>query len=140
MEKLSKYSPLVLRLGIAVVFLWFGFSQIKNPAGWTRMVPEYAQNLFPGSVNTMIMFNGIFEVVLASLLLLGLFTRTVSLLLSIHLFHITTIVGYGATGARDFALFLATLSIFFKGADEFCLDKMMFGERLRKSLVPANRS
>lgn len=129
-DKLSRYSPLLLRTGIAIVFLWFGFSQLKNPAQWTRMVPEYFSFL---NTTGVIYANGIFEIVFGTLLLLGLFTRVTSLLLAINLFHITTIVGYGPTGARDIALSLATLSIFFRGADEFCLDKLVSWRRKKSN-------
>ena len=118
---MSKYASIVLRTGIAIVFLWFGFSQISKPVQWTLMVPDYA-SLIPLSTITMIYLNGILEIVFAALLLLGLYTRITSLLLALHLFHIVTIVGYGAVGIRDFALALATLSIFLNGPDEFCID------------------
>ncbi|MEK6899576.1 MAG: DoxX family membrane protein [Nanoarchaeota archaeon] len=122
LEKLSTYSPLVLRIGIALVFLWFGFSQIKNPAGWTKMVPSYLQALMPFSPSTLIYFNGVLEIILAALLLLGLYTRLVAFLLSLHLLHIVTIVGYGAVGARDLALTIATASVFLHGTDAYSLD------------------
>jgi len=122
--RLKRYSPALLRTGIAIVFLWFGFSQIKNPVQWTRMIPSYATSL-PFEQTALIYFNGGFEVIFATLLLLGLWTRFVSFLLGLHLLHIVTIVGYGAIGARDFALALATFSVFLNGADEFCFDKLL---------------
>lgn len=121
-ENYKKFSPLVLRTALAVVFLWFGFSQLSNPAGWTRMVPGYASSMI--SANTLIYLHGIFEIVCAILLLLGLYTRVASGLLTLNLLHITTLVGYGPTGARDFALTLAALAIFLHGTDEFCLDAL----------------
>ncbi len=117
----KRYSPLLLRTGIAIVFLWFGFSQLKNPMNWTRMVPDYINLIIPLSKTTLIYMNGLFEVVFATLLLLGVYPRIVSLFLGLHLIHIVSIVGYGAVGARDFALAIATFSIFFSGSDEFCL-------------------
>ena len=123
--KLRKYAPVVLRAGIAIIFFWFAFSQIKSPAGWTRMIPSYVMSLSPFSANTLIYMNATFEIVFASLLLVGLYTRVSSLLLTLHLLHITTILGYGAIAARDFSLAIATLSIFFAGADEYCLDKIL---------------
>jgi uncharacterized membrane protein YphA (DoxX/SURF4 family) len=125
-ETLKRFSPLLLRTGIAIVFLWFGFSQLKNPASWTRMIPDYVNFMSP---NTIIYMNGIIEIILASLLLIGLFTRIVSTLLGLHLLHIVTIVGYGATGARDFALALATFSIALNGTDEFCLDRILWNNK-----------
>ncbi len=124
-DKYSKYAPVVLRYGIAIVFLWFGFSQIKNPAAWTRMMPEYVSAMLPFSANTLIYMNGIFEIVFAILLLLGLYTRVVSFLLGLHLLHIISILGYGAIAARDLALAIATFAITLNGADEFCLDKII---------------
>lgn len=136
--KLSRYSPILLRLGIAIVFLWFGFSQIKNPAAWTRMMPEYIQSIAPFSANTLIYLNGFVEVILATVLLLGFYTRTVSLLLSLHLIHIVTIVGYGAIGARDLALAFAAFAIFLKGADEFCLDNTLKNKLKNTNNSPSN--
>lgn len=120
----EKYSPALLRTGIAMIFLWFGFSQLKNPASWVRMMPEYVQAIAPFSANTLVYMNGVFEIIFAVLLLLGLFTRVVSFILSLHLLHIVTILGYGPTGMRDFALAVATFAIFLRGADEFCLDNL----------------
>lgn len=120
MRRYEKYSGILLRTGIAIVFLWFGFSQLKNPGSWTRMIPSYLGS----SSTTLIYLNGVFEIVLAALLLLGLYTRVTSFLLGLHLLHIATIVGYGPTGARDFALAIATFAIFLRGADELSLDKL----------------
>lgn len=127
LTKLQKYSPLALRTGLALVLLWFGFSQLKNPAQWTRMIPDYVSGL--ASPTTLIYANGIIEIVLAVLLLLGLFTRITSALVTLHLLHITTIVGYGAVGARDIALTFAALATFLHGPDEFCLDHYILKKR-----------
>ncbi len=119
-EKIKKYSPALLRVGIAVVFLWFGFSQIKNPSSWTGLLPA-----FLNSSVSFIYLNGIFKIIFATLLLLGVFTRTVSFLLGLHLIGIIFSLGYGAIAVRDLGLAIATFSIFLHGADEFCLDKII---------------
>ncbi len=123
--KLKKYAPVALRTGIAIVFLWFAFSQIKNAGSWTRMIPSYVTSIVPFSSNTLVYMNAAFEIIFASLLLVGLYTRLASGLLTLHLLHIVTILGYGPTGVRDFSLVIATLSIFLAGADEFCLDRLI---------------
>ncbi len=136
-DKWNRYSPLVLRTAIAIVFLWFGFSQLKNPAQWTRMLPEYTLSLGT-SANTLIYLHGIFEIAFAILLLLGLYTRLASLLLALNLLHIVFIVGYGPIGARDLALAIATFSIFLRGADEFCFDWIIKERKDEKSETPIN--
>jgi len=127
-EKFSKYSPLLLRTGIAIAFLWFGFSQIKNPANWVKLLPEFTQSL-PLSQNAFIYLNGSFEITFAALLLLGFFTRIVSLLLGLHLLSITYALGYGAVAVRDFSLAIATFAIFLHGADEFCLENLIIKKK-----------
>jgi len=120
-DRMKKYSPLLLRVGIAIVLLWFGFSQIKNPSSWVRMLPQFLQS----SGNTFIYLNGIFEIIFAILLLLGLFTRLVSLIAGLHLIVIALFVVSGPTGARDVAISIASFAIFLNGPDEFCLDNLI---------------
>lgn len=121
---LSKYSPLLLRIGIAFVFFWFGISQLLSPLQWTGLLPAFTYSL-PVSQTTIIYLNGAFEVLFATLLLLGLYTRVASFLLGLHLLMISYNLGYGPTAIRDLALAIATFSIFLHGPDDFCLDRRM---------------
>lgn len=123
LDRFSKFAPLVLRTAVAVVFLWFGFSQLANPSGWTRMIPSYASFIPLTQVN-LIYAHGVFEIIFATCLLLGLHTRLAALLLTVNLAHITYIVGYGPIGARDFALAMACFTIFLNGADDYTLDSI----------------
>ena len=121
MEKAKVYAPSVVRIGIALVFLWFGISQVTDPSVWTALIPDYVKAL-PLSDMQLVLGNGIFEIIFGTLLLIGLWTRISALLLSIHLLHILTVVGYNAIGVRDFGLLLACVSIFLYGADPFSVD------------------
>jgi uncharacterized membrane protein YphA (DoxX/SURF4 family) len=124
LDGLKKYAPLVLRFGLAIVLLWFGFSQLKNPMMWTRLLPHFASSI--ASPVTLIYINGIFEILLATFLLLGYFTRTTSALATLHLCSIVIFaVGYGSVGTRDFGLMIAALAIFFFGADDYSLDTVL---------------
>lgn len=114
-------APIVLRIGMSLVFLWFSYSQLTNPAMWTRLVPEYAVSLTGMAATTLVYTNGVFELVFGLLLLAGLFTRIAALALAIHLIGIINSVGYGPTGIRDFGLCLATFAVFFFGNDKWCL-------------------
>lgn len=113
MKSLTRFDIgiLLLRLGLSAVFLWFGFNQLFNPEAWTRIVPDYATNLLGVSAATIVLANGIIEVVLGSLLALGLWVRVVAFILALHLIPITLEMGFGATGARDFGLVLAVFAL-----------------------------
>jgi uncharacterized membrane protein YphA (DoxX/SURF4 family) len=121
MDTKKTFAPVVLRIGVCLVYLWFGISQIANQARWVSMVPEYA-SLVPISIENIVLMNGIFEVVLAILLLIGWRVRIVALLLTIHAFHIMTVVGYTPIGVRDFGIFVAVLAVFLYGSDRWSLD------------------
>jgi len=111
---------LVLRLGLASVFLWFGFSQLLDGINWVGWVPEWAVALLHLPPAFIVLGNGLFEVVFGAFLALGLWTRFVALLLTLHLALITFDIGLTATGVRDFGLTLATaaLALMGKGEDE----------------------
>ena len=128
-NKFAKYAPAVVRVGIALVFLWFGIDQLRHASDWAMAVPEYAK-ILPFSSETIIMMHGLFEVIFGSLLLAGFKTRLASALLALNLAHITCLVGYNAIGVRDFGLFLATVSIFLNGADIATADSILEKKKL----------
>ena len=122
---LKKYAPFILRIGISLVFFWFGFSQLFFPQEWVGFLPSWLDSL-PLSQTSFILINGSFELLFGFFLLLGLFTRLSALLLALHLFGIVVSLGYTAIAVRDFGLAIATLSIFFRGDDDFCLHSLLW--------------
>ncbi len=125
MKNLRLFSPVVLRLSIALVFLWFGINQIADPNQWVAYVPDSVVNFSGLAVTTIVFLNAIFEIILGSALLLGFFTRWTSALLALHIIDIFVIVGLNATGVRDFGIAAATLTIWLNGSDWFTLDRFM---------------
>ncbi len=119
---MKEYAPTVLRIGLSCVVIWFGFSQLTNPTMWTSMVPLYATALVPIPVSILVLGNAIFELLFGFALLLGLYTRFVAGILTLHLAHIVTIVGYNAIGVRDFGLTLAMLAVFLHGPSRYSID------------------
>jgi uncharacterized membrane protein YphA (DoxX/SURF4 family) len=137
-NKYKEYAPIVLRLGLSLVFLWFGLTQLINPESFFGYIPDWitphsvemihehpfqsAHNL-PLTPHIIIMANGAFETLFGLLLLVGLFTRISSLLLAAHLFFIMIGLGYNDIAVRDFGLVVATIAIFLLGPDKWCFDK-----------------
>lgn len=119
---MKKIAPTVLRIGIALVFLWFGTEQIINPNMWVGYIPESLVSMLSLSALKLVYLNGLFEIIFASALLLGYFTRFTALLLALHMLDITYVVGFDAVGVRDFGLAIATITIFMFGVDHFSLD------------------
>lgn len=118
------YAPVVVRLGLTFVFVWFGASQIFSQTMWTSLIPSYATEFTGLSAATLVLSNGIMEVVLAVLLAFGIRIRIVATLLALHLIGIIGTVGLNAVGIRDIGLTIAMFSVALHGADEYSFDKL----------------
>ena len=121
-DQLKPLAPAVLRWGIAAVFLWFGSQQLIQTSMWLSFIPQSVIDISHLSASTLVHLNGSFEIIFGLALLFGYQTRIAALLLSLHMFEITSVVGYDAIGVRDFGLSVAALAVFLYGADEFGLD------------------
>lgn len=119
MTNTQNFGIILLRIALAFVFLWFGFSQISDAALWTSYVPTWATSI--ASAGTMVYLNALFEIIAGSLLALGIFPRYVAGLLGIHLLIISIDIGFTAVGVRDIGLGLATLALAFMGTDRFAV-------------------
>jgi uncharacterized membrane protein YphA (DoxX/SURF4 family) len=104
---------LILRLGLAAVFLWFGFSQLLDSVNWVSWVPEWAVNFLRIPPAMIVLLNGAFEVIAGGLIALNILTRWAALGLALHLAVITFDIGLNAIGIRDFGLMAATFALFF---------------------------
>lgn len=110
-----------MRIGLAMVMLWFGISQLSHAANWYAFLPSWTDAL-PVSRAAFIHLNGFFEIIAGTLLALGLFTRIVSIIIAAHLAAIAVSLGASATAIRDYGLTIAFVSIFLYGPSEFSLD------------------
>jgi uncharacterized membrane protein YphA (DoxX/SURF4 family) len=119
---MQKYSSLVLRVGLALVMLYFGSAQLMNPAPWMNFLPDWTKSLPISHIN-FIYLNGWFEIIAGLMLLTGFYTRIVAGLLALHLIGITMSIGYSATGVRDFGLTIALFAIFLQGESIWSLDE-----------------
>ncbi len=119
MNHQSRYAPVILRLGLAGVFLWFGTTQLLDQAMWTSLIPDWLVNLTGISAASFVVINSLFEVVFGVLLVLGVWTRVAAALLFLHLLTIIFDVRLTAIGVRDIGLAIATLSIAIYGNDVY---------------------
>lgn len=120
----QKFAPLILRAGIAIVFIWFGMHQLMDQTMWLSLIPAWVVSLTGLTAKTIVILNGLFEIIMAVLLAIGFQIRIVAVLLSLHLLTIIGDLGMTAVGIRDVGLFFATLSIAFHGADEYSYDTL----------------
>lgn len=120
--KNKNYSIPIIRIGLALVLLWFGLDEIINPENWFGYIPPGLSSILPINLDAFITINGIFEIIIGFLLLIGYYTRIIAFIAALHLLSITIAVGYNEIGIRDFGLTLMAVSLIFSGAGSFSLD------------------
>jgi len=102
----------ILRVGLALVYLWFGFSQLFDSLNWVYLVPNWAVNLSHLPPAMIVLANGLFEVIVGTFLIIGFFVRPMTLLYVAHLFVISVEMGISSAGVRDIGLTLSALALF----------------------------
>jgi len=127
-QRASVAAPLVARIALALVFLYFGFSQLRDPSSFVGWLPAEAA-LLPISGAKFVLLNGVFEVLFGSLLLLGIYTRLSAALLGLHLLGIAVSMGFTQTGVRDLGLAFATIAVALHGPSRYSLDAFFTRKR-----------
>ena len=131
MQKLDHLVPVVLRLGLAMVFVWFGTHQLLDPGSWIAFVPAFTTNPWI-SPETIILLSGWLEIVGAALLITGFWMRPVALILGLHMLFIAIETG-GAIGVRDFGLTVACIALALSTPDCWTLDHKLDTEPARSA-------
>ena len=80
----TKYSYIALRIGIAIVFFWFGADKFIHPAHWME---QWITS------NQLAYLKGIFEVLIGLSLITGVFTKVFSFLGILFLLSIFFFLG-----------------------------------------------
>jgi len=117
MKRLPFFAPIILRLGFSAVFVWFGTTQILDPIAWTSYMPDFIVHITGLAASTLVVWNGIFEVTMAVLLVFGIWVRPVAALLFLHMCGIVASVGLDSIGVRDIAIATGLLAITLYGND-----------------------
>ena len=103
----------ILRFAFVAVFMWFGVTQLFNPAMFAKLIPEWVTSISGLSAETFTKLNGAAEIVLALCLALEWQVSIVAGLLSLHLLMIVFDLGLSAVGVRDLGLAMSVLALAF---------------------------
>ncbi len=112
-----RYSNLVLRLGLAVVFFWFGIDKFFHPDYWInawvpQSVSSFAAN-FKIRPTDIIYISGVFEVLVGTSLATNIFIAFFSSLAVLFMGNIMFFNGFSEILVRDIGLMGALLSLIF---------------------------
>ena len=103
----------VLRVGIAVTFLWIGILIFKNPEAWgTGFIQPWAAGLLPIPIREAMISTAILDIVIGVALLIDTLTWLAGAVGSIHLIIVLIVSGINEITVRDIGLLSATLALF----------------------------
>ena len=122
LDRYAKYAPFMVRLGLGGVLIWFGVDALLNPGVWSALVPKWILSISHLSADTFMYLNGLIEIILGLLLLIGLWTRLIASLTALLLLGIIFNLGYGDLAVRDVGLLLGAISLICSGPGGGSLD------------------
>lgn len=106
----AKLTPLLLRAGLSIIFLYASISALKNPQDWVGYLPSLLRDNF--DAKALLHVFSVYEVLLALWLLSGKYTRYAALLCAATLAGIVAAnFSLFAITFRDIALIFAALAL-----------------------------
>ncbi len=98
----AEWAPTAGRIVLGLVFFWFGYHELVQPAGWTQYVPVVSESSSPAVV--LVLAHGWVLFVLASALVFGVAPRVAAAAAAVVMLEIVislAVTGVDATSARD---------------------------------------
>lgn len=101
----------VLRVGLAITFLWIGILIFRNPEAWSGYLQPWAAKLMPIPLTQAMMGTAILDIIIGFLLLINVLTWLVATIGAIHLVIVLFVSGINAITVRDIGLLAGALAL-----------------------------
>jgi uncharacterized membrane protein YphA (DoxX/SURF4 family) len=96
----AEWAPTAGRILLGVVFVWFGYHELLEPAKWTQYVPVISESSSAAII--LVLAHGWVLFVVSAALLAGIMPRVAAAIASLLLLEI--VIALAATGLSDTAL------------------------------------
>ncbi|MFQ5847810.1 MAG: DoxX family membrane protein [Candidatus Methylomirabilales bacterium] len=104
-------SRLVVRVGLAVVFLWFGVDKFVTPEAWIGWIPSWLYRLIREWQNPFLYLLGAGEVMIGLAFLTGWYLRVAATAASVFLAAVILSSPFSDITVRDIGLLGAAVSL-----------------------------
>lgn len=101
----------LLRVSLAVTFVWIGIMIIQSPEAWGGYMKPWAVELLPGSVAQTMQATGIADIVIGLLFLFGATAWIAGLLAGLHMVVVLVTSGITDITVRDIAIIGASFAV-----------------------------
>jgi uncharacterized membrane protein YphA (DoxX/SURF4 family) len=103
----------ILRVAMAITFLWIGILIFKNPASWGAFVQPWVVKLLPFSLKEVMVSTALLDMAIGFLLLVDFLTPLAAFFAALHLLIVLSVSGINAITVRDIGLLGGSLALFF---------------------------
>lgn len=108
----KEYGYHIVRVGLAITFLWIGILIFRDPESWGAMVQPWVLELMPLPIKSVMLSTAVLDMVIGFFLLIDVFTWLLALIGALHLVTVLAVTGINAITVRDIGLLAGLLSLF----------------------------
>lgn len=108
---MSYYAFHILRVGLAITFLWIGILILRDPAAWTGFIRPWAEVLLLSTPEKAMIGTAVLDILIGAALLIDFLTFWASLLAALHLIIVLAVAGIDAITVRDIGLLAGALAL-----------------------------
>jgi len=115
----------ILRVGLAITFIWIGILIIKSPESWGGYLEPWAVSLLPISIKQALIITAVLDIVIGILFLVDSFVWLAGSVASLHLIIILIVSGITDITVRDIGLLAGTIVIMIEDLPNYIRNKFI---------------
>lgn len=121
---MNKTSFHILRVGMAITFLWIGILIFKQPEAWGGYLQPWAAGLLPVPIEQAMIGTAVLDIIIGVLLLVDSFVWLAALTGAAHLVVVLATSGITDITVRDIAILAGALALMADTLPKALTDKM----------------
>ncbi len=121
---MNKTSFHILRVGLAITFLWIGVLIFKQPEAWGGYLQPWAAGLLPIPIEQAMIGTAFLDIIIGIFFLLDSFVWLTALVGTIHLIIILTVSGITDITVRDIGILTAVIALMADSLPKTFIDKI----------------
>ena len=108
---MNKVSYHILRVGLAITFIWIGILILKQPEAWGGYLQPWAVKLLPIPIKEALLSTAALDIIIGVLFLIDWFAWLAAIFGALHLIIVLTVSGITDITIRDIGLLSAMIAV-----------------------------
>ena len=121
---MNKTSFNILRVGLAITFLWIGILIFKDPEAWGGYMSQWVIDLLPMPVKEAMLGTAILDIAIGIFLLFDVFVWLAALVGALHLVVVLAVTGITDVTVRDVGILAGVVALMIDSLPKNITDKI----------------